>query len=150
MQALYLSASTKSNLAFSKESTGERTALWSLVALPTPGLVTKTRSRIVAVEESHSLWYEIEKCTDNNLRSPIPHKLQRCQKYRVQYCRTNKYGNSYFPFMTRHFNNSYWSKMFLTCFLFYFIAMYFFTVTFRNTVKRIVISIPDCQHLYYY
>ena len=29
------------------------------------------------LEQSRSLWYEIEKCTDNNLHSLIPHKLQR-------------------------------------------------------------------------
>ena len=56
------------------------------------------------LEASVKLWRNIESCTDHTLHTLIPHKLQRSKKYSVQFYKTNKYGNSYFPFMTRFLN----------------------------------------------
>ena len=57
------------------------------------------------VEHSCKLWRNIEARTDHVLHSLIPHTLQRSHKYSVQFYKTNIYGNSYFPFMTRFLNN---------------------------------------------
>lgn len=56
------------------------------------------------LEASVKLWRNIESCTDHTLHTLLPHKLQRSKKYSVQFHKTNKYGNSYFPFMTRFLN----------------------------------------------
>lgn len=54
---------------------------------------------------SSRIWSKIEADGEHLLKDLIPEKLPRSGKYAVQYYRTDKYGNSYFPFMTRYLND---------------------------------------------
>ena len=68
-------------------------------------------SLLGAAEEHHRrydlakrLWSKIEGAENHILASMIPRKLPRSGKYLVENCRMDRFGISYFPFMTRMLN----------------------------------------------
>ena len=52
------------------------------------------------------LWTRIEKNRSHLLHQLIPHRLPRTGHYSLPVYRTNKYGNSFFPYMSRLLNSS--------------------------------------------
>ena len=55
---------------------------------------------------SRKLWQKIESDDRHLLHHLIPEMLPRCKNYRIEAFRTDKYGNSFFPFMTITLNNN--------------------------------------------
>lgn len=55
---------------------------------------------------SVKLWYKIEKNPKHLLYDLIPPKHKHSKQYRITYFRTNKRGNSFFPFIARHLNTT--------------------------------------------
>lgn len=51
------------------------------------------------------LWRKIEKNKSHILHSLIPHRLPRSGQYSLPVYRTDKYGNSFFPYMSRLLNS---------------------------------------------
>jgi hypothetical protein len=75
------------------------------------GLVDKLQCDACDLQErrlrlSVKLWRKIESNPCHLLQRLIPPKLEHSQKYRLSYFRTHKYGNSFFPFVSRFLNSS--------------------------------------------